>query len=124
MTPAVNEKVFDQVFLSTDTANGFVEEVVSHAVRVAGNSLKIDAIVVIIDSGGTLTLQLEGSYDGQVWSTASTISTSISGTTGPNQRASGLLSHTDYPFVRLRATISGSGTKQVLFSGWLAFSEQ
>jgi hypothetical protein len=120
--------VFDNSFLSK--ASGFVERCNSHAVPVSAPSVRIDATLVnSVGNGDQLVLQLEGSYDGQVWQTTALSSAAIDFGANPSvpvNRQSTALIAVDYAFVRLRATLSQSvGTDaRALFSAELVFSHQ
>ena len=121
-------RLYDRAFLSKES--GFVERCNSHAVPVEGNSVRVNATLINSSGNGEqLVLQLEGTYDGQVWLTNNLTNAAISfgpNPTTPNVSQSTSLVTLDYAFVRLRATVSqsvGSDAK-ALFDAEVVFSNQ
>ena len=123
---AVMVKVFDNAYLSNVT--GYVDRANSHAVPVSAESVRINGTLIQLAGTNTpkLELQLEGSYDGQVWTVAGLSSALIQLTSPPGVKQSSALLAVDYAYVRLRATVSqttGTDTK-ALFDAELVFSHQ
>jgi hypothetical protein len=81
-------------------------------------------VVNLAGTSGRLTLQTEGSYDGQVWKD---VGPTLSTTAAPSSAASAATA-TDYAFLRVRAVVSSSGDEggdaDVLFDAVLVFTHQ
>jgi len=116
------ETMFSRAWLSN--VSGYVERANSHALAPPAESVIIHGTVVNAEgSTWSLELQLETSYDGQVWKThgsALTITTS-----DPQAKSSVSAITLDEAYVRLRANfVTSEGTGSVLFDARLVFTHQ
>ena len=128
----IEHELFEEVYLSS--ASGYVDRCNSHAVAMEGNRVVISATVHQVGNGAAsdkLTLQLEGSYDGQVWLVhdTGTLEFDVDGSTDvpPDNKSSTALDDVDYAYVRLSAVLTDNdsgGTLIVLFSSEIACSAQ
>ena len=126
---AVRVRMFDEVYLSSDTAAGLVERVNSHAVVPEFETVAVHGTVYYAARGGgyTLALALEGSYDGQTWLTTGLSAAAVAITdTDLEAKASSSTVASDYAFMRLRATVTIPETENaaVRFSADLVFTHQ
>ena len=112
--------MFARAFLST--SSGFVEEAVSHAIAVPMNSVVIDATVANFSStSAQLFLTAEGSYDGSVWKTVTSLDVNIRNV--PFGHDSSGVVDVDVAYIRLRAAVTGTN-EDALFDASLVFSHQ
>ena len=124
-------KVFERVYLSDET--DYVERVVAHAVACAAETVVLHG--TLINHSGTeitLTLQMEGSYDGQVWQTigltaaGQKVEFNTGDPTSPATKNTTAIA-VDYAFLRVRATIDSDGQPpdgKALFDAELVFLHQ
>ncbi|MCB9833815.1 MAG: hypothetical protein H6807_15240 [Planctomycetes bacterium] len=127
----VEHELFSNVFLSS--ADSYVARCNSHAITMAGNRVVLNVTLIQstgAESGDTLTLQVEGSYEGQVWKTGSlgsVVYTLLTESPPDNKTISVAIDDIDYAYMRLSADLSdagGASTVQVLFSASIVCSEQ
>ena len=100
--------------------SGYADVTTFGPVPIGANAVAMAATVHAITGGGTLTLQLQGSYDGRVWKdVGSTVAfTTFGWKSGSNTSVA-------YSFVRIKAVITGAGTdEEVIFDLFLATSCQ
>lgn len=99
----------------------------SHAVVPTAETIMVQATVHNMTAGSTsLKLQLEGSYDGQVWLTTglSTADITFTGSAPLSQQSTTKVAQA-YAFIRLRATVSIPTEGGIaLFSANVVFSHQ
>lgn len=129
MMDIVREVMFDNAYL--DTATGHVDRCNSHAITMQGNRVILNGTVVQSTTlgGDTLDLQLEGSYDGQVWMTTglgSVTFTLAPGLPPANAASSIAIDDVDYAFLRLRSelTLQDAHEPRVMFDADLVMSSQ
>ncbi len=115
LTPCPYLPVFQNEALSTNT--GFSSSSVSAAQEVLGNCVAVSAILRTITSG-SVTVALESSSDGRIWKDTG-VSLPLA---APAPRiAIGAATAVAYPFMRLRAVLTGASATAV-FDASVTFS--
>jgi hypothetical protein len=116
MCQAQSVQVFDHHYLST--ASGFASTSVSEAIPVVGNKAAVATLIINITSSASVTITLEGSYDGTAWDS---VTSSAAQTTFTHVTISqGSIA---YAFLRVKVVITGT-TQSVLFSSTVAQTSQ
>lgn len=117
--------LFDEAYLSAATGAGEVERTNSDPIAAVSNTVVISAKLIssALSAGETLTIILEGTYDGKSWMNLHPTDRVHFTTGAPNFDVSPPITGISFAAVRLRATISGT-TAKAIFSAWITFSEQ
>ena len=107
--------LFRRQYLSEDTADSLTSE----PVPAEGNEAVLSVTAINVDSAGSLSVSLEGSYDGLAWENLVTLASALT----EFDYATATKSTLDVAWVRARATVTGTNG-QALFDATVAFSEQ
>ena len=127
-------RLFEDAYLNTNTGSNFVDKSHSSPVQPSNQTFAISVTVPNMDSGLTLDLEAQGSYDGKTWkrdglsATDVTIDTSDAGGNqqAPFSKSSASAVATDYAFLRLYVYIQKPDGEDggARFSAGITFSHQ
>ncbi|MEE9394382.1 MAG: hypothetical protein V3W41_17940 [Planctomycetota bacterium] len=114
-------QVFNEQYVES-TSSSDLGTITSSPVAARGNKVVMAATVINLAAAGseTLSLQMQGSYDGKAWeNTGTAIKASSFGYYDSSQ------ANLDFAWIRIRAEGASIGTSlKAVFDAFLAFSEQ
>ncbi|MEE9394380.1 MAG: hypothetical protein V3W41_17930 [Planctomycetota bacterium] len=110
------------------TTPALVDEIDSEAVTAPTHSMRVNVAILNLEgTSASLKVAVLGSYDGVVWQvkglSGATVTVNAASDAPPVTEASSAVVDVDYPFIRLRAAVSGTGAT-VRFDSELVFSDQ